>query len=295
MSLPDLESLRCFVAAARHRSFRRAAREVALSPAAFSDRIKRLEDSMGERLFVRTTRSCELSIAGERALPHAREALAAAQRCREAFSASPLPFDLVLGTRYELGLSWLVPQLGPLETARPDRRLHLTFGDTKALFDALETGDIDALITSARFSKSGVDVVVLHEERYALVASPQCLEAPLRGPRDAPAHTLLDLSPERPLWRYFLDGRPAGETWNFEAVTRLGTIAAVRAELLHGRGIAVLPRYFCKRDLASGRLVEPLPRAKLSVDHFRLVFRTDHPRRLELAELGKALRSVPLR
>jgi DNA-binding transcriptional LysR family regulator len=137
---------------------------------------------------------------------------------------------------------------------------------------------------------------VLHEERYTLVAAPGRLAStPLRGPRDASAHALLDLSPERPLFRYFLDGRPAGEVWNFDAVARLGTIAAVRAEVLRGRGIAVLPRYFCKQDLARGRLVEPLPRAKLSVDHFRLVFRADHPRALELAELGRALRAAPLR
>ena len=46
--LPDLICLECFEALATHLSFRVAARQVALSPAAFSDRIKRLEEERRE-------------------------------------------------------------------------------------------------------------------------------------------------------------------------------------------------------------------------------------------------------
>ena len=53
--LPDLDSLRCFITAAEQRHFRSAARAVGLSPAAFSDRIKRLELGLGASLFSRTT------------------------------------------------------------------------------------------------------------------------------------------------------------------------------------------------------------------------------------------------
>ena len=294
--LPDLESLRCFVACAHHKNFRRAAAEVGLSPAAFSDRIRKLEDDVGERLFVRTTRSSRLSLAGERVLPHAKETLAAALRCKAAFSTTPQPFDLVLGTRFELGLSWLLPQLGPLEKARPDRRLHLYFGDTEALLAALDRGEVDALISSARFSRQGVEFAVLHEEKYALVAAPAVLaKQSLRSANDAGAWRLLDLHPDRPLFRYFLDGRAPGEQWTFAEVVRLGTIAAVAREVLRGRGVAVLPRYFIERDLARGTLAEPLPKARLSSDYFRLVYRSDHVRADELAALAEALRQSPLR
>ena len=54
--VPDLESLRCFEAGATHLNFRVAAKAVGLSPAALGDRIKRLEDQLDARLFVRTTR-----------------------------------------------------------------------------------------------------------------------------------------------------------------------------------------------------------------------------------------------
>ncbi|NUP06560.1 MAG: LysR family transcriptional regulator [Polyangiaceae bacterium] len=296
MHLPDTESLRCFTAAAHHKSFRRAAREVALSPAAFSDRIRRLEEQLGERLFVRTTRSCRLSKAGERALPHARQALDAARRCLVATAESPPPFDLVLGTRFELGMSWIVPALGPLSTARPERNLHLYFGDSDALLAALGAGSVDAIVTSARFSHPGLETASLHEEKYALVAAPTLLQRlPLKTSKDASSHTLLDIHADLPLFRYFLDGRPPREVWRFSRVQRLGTIAAVAAQAKRGEGVAVLPRYFVERDLAKKNLVEPLPKAKFAGDFFRLIWRSGHPRSDDLSALAAELEQMPLR
>ena len=296
MQLPDIDSLRCFIAAAHHRSFRRAAREVALSPAAFSDRMKRLEELLGEQLFVRNTRSCRLSKAGERALPHARLALEEARRCLVAGADAPPPYDLVLGTRYELGLSWILPSLEALEAARPERRLHLYFGDTDATLAALDRGLVDAIITSARLSQAGLDASSLHQELYALVAAPDLLKRlPLRGHKDAARHTLLDAHADLPLFRYFLDARPAREVWRFAAVRRLGTIAGVAILARQGRGIAVLPRYFVESDLQRGKLVEPLPRARLLSDFFRLVWRSGHPRSDDLVQLAQELEKIPLR
>jgi hypothetical protein len=59
----DLESLRCFVHAAAELSFRVAAKACALSPAAFGDRIRRLEEDLGAPLFERTTRKVTLTAA----------------------------------------------------------------------------------------------------------------------------------------------------------------------------------------------------------------------------------------
>lgn len=296
MQLPDIESLRCFAAAAHHRNFRKAAREVALSPAAFSDRIKRLEDLLGVRLFQRTTRTCHLTPDGERALAHAREALEASRRCVVAASREPLPFDLVIGTRFELGLSWLVPALEPLSASQPERRLHLYFGDTDALLAAVERGACDCVVTSARLSQAGAETAALHEERYVFVAAPSLLSVrPMRAFKDAAEHTLLDLHADLPLFRYFLDGRPPREAWRFGHVQRLGTIAAVAAQARRGEGVAVLPRYFVAKDLQKRALVEPFPKAKMSADYFRLVWRAGHPRAEDLVRLAAELRALPLR
>src|SRR3954469_3932106 len=74
----DFDSLRCFDAAATTLNFRAAADRIHLSPAAFSDRIRRLEEELGATLFVRTTRHVVVSDAGQRLLPLAREVIAGA-------------------------------------------------------------------------------------------------------------------------------------------------------------------------------------------------------------------------
>jgi DNA-binding transcriptional LysR family regulator len=295
MRLPDLDSLRCFEAAAVALNFRRAAGAVGLSPAAFSDRIRQLEDQVGKPLFRRNTRQVSLTVAGEELLPRASRVLAEAQRCLEGGDARA-PFELTVGTRFELGLSWLTVALGALERERPERNLHLRFGDSEELLELVRRGSLDCLVSSVRLAHPGLRYELLHQESYAMVASPRLLATtPLRSAADAGAHTLLDSLPDLPLFRYFLDARPPGEAWNFGGVRYLGAIAAVKYRLLEGAGVAVLPRYFAAPELKARRLREPFPKATLRDDHFRLIWRAGHTREAELRALAAELRRCPLR
>lgn len=294
--LPDLESLRCFESAATQLNFRVAARQVALSPAAFSDRIRRLEDQLQRPLFARSTRRVELTEAGAQLLPRARAALEAATRCLAPDSTGPAPFRVVVGTRFELGLSWLVPALSKLETARPERAVDLVFADSPELLTGLRVGTLDCAVASVRIAEANVSYATLHDEAYVFVAAPALLERQrLRRADDARHHRLLDISADLPLFRYFLDARPSDERWGFERVQHLGTIAAVRAQALAGQGVAVLPRYFV-REALSRRALRPLfVDTALRTDAFRLLWRTGHPREAALRALADELRALPIR
>src|SRR5687767_288369 len=106
--LPDIESLRCFVEAAHTLNFRAAARTLGLTPAAFGQRIRRLEEELGGSLSERTTRRVVPTPSGMALLPVAERTLTEAGECVRAARglAGPVPVDLVLGTRHELGVSW---------------------------------------------------------------------------------------------------------------------------------------------------------------------------------------------
>src|SRR3954447_25404263 len=103
VSLPSVDSLRCFCAAAKFLNFRAASRAVALTPAAFGQRIKQLEDQLGAQLFVRTTRSVRLSAAGLALVPVAQRALSGIEDCTRAVSlgGSLPPMEIVMGSRHE--------------------------------------------------------------------------------------------------------------------------------------------------------------------------------------------------
>ena len=82
-----LDGVEAFLSVAQHRSFRRAAAELGVTPSAMSQAVRALEARVGAALFIRTTRSVGLTEAGERFLSRAKpafeELVAASQHARD--------------------------------------------------------------------------------------------------------------------------------------------------------------------------------------------------------------------
>ena len=280
--LPSLDSLRCFAAAARFLNFRAAARSVALTPAALGQRIRQLEEQLDAALFLRTTRSVSLTEAGLALLPFAERCLAAAGDCVRAArgDTGPPPMEIVLGTRQELGMSWVVPQLDRLSQIYPSLDLHLYFGSGPDLLLRVRTMEIDCAVTSSRFSDPRLAALPLHQEDFIFVASPELLRrTPFTRHEHAADHTLVDAGPDLPLFRSWRDA-PGGGHLPFGRVLRYGSLAAILHLVLEGRGVAVLPRYFVAPLLARRRVRHLFPRVHPLPDTFRLVYRADDDARL---------------
>ena len=297
-TIPSFDALRCFVAGARLLNFRAAARAVSLGSSAFGQRIRQLEDHLGVRLFERTTRSIALTSAGLALLPAAERCLAAAEECARAargdtgYAAS----ELVLGTRHELGMSWLIPALEPIGRKLPWLTVHLYFGSGTDLLLRVRTMEVDCAITSTRTTDPKLDFVNLHREEYVFCGAPRLLAAtPFDRLADAEKHVLLDASAELPLFRYFREATRAGSSVRFHRVIRLGTIDAIHARVREGAGVAVLPEYLVRADLAAKKLVAILPKVTPQHDFFRLVFRADDARRRAFEALASVLVELPLR
>lgn len=298
MELPATESLRCFVAAAERLNFRAAAKLVGLTPAALSQRIRLLEEQMGAGLFQRTTRSVQLTTAGLALLPRARACLAEAAACVRAArgDGSPAPVELTLGTRFELGMSWLVPLLPGLRATLPHLTLNLFFGSSHEITERLRAGLIDCAVTSAQIHDLRLVGARLHEERYALVAAPGLLRRrPLTQPAQAAEHVLLDIDAGLPLYRYFSEAEGAPTLPRFAGHRWLGLGAAVKAMALAGEGVAVLPEYMIAGELRLRRLRRLFPRVVLRSDYFRLMYRGDDARAAIHGALAQWLAAAPIR
>jgi len=291
--LPSIESLRCFEAAARTLHFRSAARAVALTPAAFGERIKKLEDDLGVSLFARTTRSVQLTRDGLTLLPLARKCLMAAEACATLGEKAQPALSLTLGTRHELGLSFVVPSLDVLREQLPHLEVNLYFGSGQDLLLRVRSFDIDCAITSSVLTDPKLDAHKLHREDYVLVARDDVART-IRRPSDTARLPLLDASPELPLFRYFRDavGSPP---LSFARNVSLGTIEAIRMRVLAGAGVAVLPAYHVRRDLEKKRLRRLFPKVVPVCDHFRLVYRRDDVRRSVYGDVARVLAAEPLR
>jgi LysR family glycine cleavage system transcriptional activator len=291
IDLPDLESLRCFVLAATYANFRTAARKAALSPAAFGARIRRLEEQFGQRLFVRTTRRVALTPRGAELLPQAKSCLDEAERCAEPLDREkPVPFDLCIGSRFDVGLRWVLPAFGPLERARPERRLHTAFGDVDDLLPRVFRDEVHCVLTSARLNDPKLVSAPFREIDYLFVGAPSLVKKnPLARPEDAGRHTLIDFDDDLPLFRFFSEARPAKESWTFRNRQYLSMIAAVRARVLEGVGVAVLPEFYVGEDIARGRLKVLVPGTKPKSNSVRAVWRKGHPYESEIRDLAAEL------
>ena len=296
-NLPSLESMACFLAAARTLNFRAAAKTVALTPAAFGKRIKQLEEQLDARLFERSTRHVTLTPNGKAMLPQARALIHAAEKCMHAGKgqAGPAPLRLNVGTRYELGLSWLMPMLSTLEEALPHIEFNYYFGSGPDLEDRIRRFDIQCAVSSRVFVDPIFDAIRLVEETYVFVGSSTLLaQRPLITPAQAANHCLIDAHEERPLYRYFQDATNAPPALHFGQFRVMGTTSAIREMLLADRGVAVLPFYLVKPDLRSGKLVTIFPDVTIRCDYFRLMFRRDDPNRSLYDTLANVMRAQPL-
>src|ERR1700729_1821206 len=83
-----LDGVEAFLSVAQHRSFRKAAAELGVTPSAMSQAVRAIEARVGAALFIRTTRSVGLTEAGERFLSRARPAF------EELVAASEVARDL---------------------------------------------------------------------------------------------------------------------------------------------------------------------------------------------------------
>src|SRR5258708_22556302 len=83
-----LDGVEAFLSVAQHRSFRRAATELGVTPSAISQAVRTLETRVGAALFIRTTRSVGLTEAGERFISRAKPAF------EELVAASEVARDL---------------------------------------------------------------------------------------------------------------------------------------------------------------------------------------------------------
>jgi DNA-binding transcriptional LysR family regulator len=204
--------------------------------------------------------------------------------------------DVVLGTRHELGVSWVLPQMDALMAAQPWLQIHLYFGSGSDLLLRVRTMEIDCAVTSSRFTDPKLDSARLHREDYVFVGAAALLRrSPLTRPEHAESHTLLDMDAELPLFRYWRDAPTGGDRLRFGRIVRLGTIEAIRQRVAAQAGVAVLPLYLIRSELRSGLFRRVLPKVTLLHDYFRLVFRTDDARRSIYEGMAKKMLESDLR
>ncbi len=255
-SLPSLNGLRAFEAAARHLSFTRAAAELNVTQTAISHQIRRLEAQLGLRLFQRRNRGLALTREAQDYLPAVRAAFEDLRRATERLQRPGRDRLLIVSTMASLAAKWLLPRLAQFQEANPG--IEVRISSSSQLVD-FRREEVDLAIRYGRGRWPGLDARWLMAEDIFPVCSPALLKGakPLRRPEDLAQHTLIHGSLTREDWQVWLTaaGLPTALATRPGLTFDLSLMALQAA--IDGLGVALGRSAFVEGDIEAGRLVVP--------------------------------------
>lgn len=264
--LPHLGALRVFEAAARRLSFKDAAEELHVTPAAVSHQIKLLEEALGTPLFERGTRKVRLTVAGHQLYPTLRDGFDAFERATEAVRRSQGAKTATLSSTVAFIAKRVAPRVGSFAEAFPDWTLRLDA--TNKVVD-LET-EVDAAIRYGSGSYRDLITEPLFQDCFAPVCTPTIAVA---AREDLKRVTLIHFEWGQaardhelaPVWRNWLTRAGRDDIDPEAGLSFTDEIHAVQATIA-GQGIGLLSLTLVAEELASGLLVRPF---ELSLESFK--------------------------
>jgi len=285
LNFDDLLILRHLLAGA---TITATAAEMGLTQPAVTQRLRKMEGVFGGPILRKVGRRSRLTEAGVALGEKARAALSLMQDV----GTEPAPQALTVGTRSEVGLSWLFPALVRLRRLHPTQCFHCHFGSGEEILRMLVAGELDAILTSAPHAVRGFGAVDVAREAYVIVAAHDIARA-VRSIDDLRGHVLIEHDRSFPFLRYVDPAVRA--TITCRDVWFVGSTSAMTSALVHGFGFGIVPRYLVRTPLSTGTLRRILPRVKLAADRFRIVYRLDRDLERPVTLLCDALARSGLR
>lgn len=186
------QAIQVFVKVAEREGFAAAARELAMSPPAVTRAVSALEDRIGTRLFVRTTRSVRLTESGQRFLLDGRRILAELEEAEEAAIGSHAAprGELRITAPVLFGRMHVAPILGDFLDAFPLVTAQTLFVDR--VVNLMDEG-LDVAIRIGDLPDSSLTAIRAGTVRPVVFASPEYLRehGRPRHPNDLSDHRLI--------------------------------------------------------------------------------------------------------
>ncbi len=251
----SVHNLVVFEAAARLKSFSRAADELGVTQPAVSQAVRRVEAAIGARLFQRRHCAITLTEAGERLYQDVADGFARILVTARQIGRAARPDHVTLLVSTAFATWWMVPRLAEFRARHPNVDLRLETLD-KDLDIAAEATSLAVRRGSGRWP--GYASALIAPERLVAVASPAFLarHCAVVKVSDLPTLPLIHLDEPhryRPGWsEYFahfgIGFRDLGEG------LRLNDYALVLQAAMAGEGVALGWQHVCERPIAQGLL-----------------------------------------
>jgi LysR family glycine cleavage system transcriptional activator len=253
--LPSLNGLRAFEAAARHLSFTLAASELNVTQTAISHQIRRLEQELGIRLFIRKNRALALTPEARDYLPGVRAAFNDLRLATDRLLRKDDGHTLTVSTLASFAAKWLLPRLAAFQESHPGIDVRIT---TSTNLIDFQRDNVDAAIRYGRGQWPGVHTEWLMADEVFPVCSPALLKGnrPLQKPEDLRDQVLLH-SGNGDDWRLWLTAAGLPTDISKQPGVTFDLIFMTVQAAIDGIGVAMGRTSYVQDDVAKGRLVVP--------------------------------------
>jgi DNA-binding transcriptional LysR family regulator len=254
----QLDSMSVFARVVEAKSFSAAAVRLGTSKARVSRHVSALEASLSVKLLNRTTRRLSVTPAGALFYEHCAKIVKEAELARERVAGTQsTPAGVVRVTAVTaFGIRWVAPALADFHQLHPKIRVQLSCSNRRAV-DLGEEGFDLGIRVSMRTLDPTLVARKLAPNRSVLCAAPAYLER--RGtPRrldDLREHDCVVFPQVAPKGTWHLRHGSRKHAVAISAAIESDETSAVRAALVAGAGIGVLPLYLAWDALRDGRLV----------------------------------------
>jgi DNA-binding transcriptional LysR family regulator len=171
-ALLDLDQLRTFIAIAETGSFTRAADQVNKTQSAVSMQMRRLEERVGQAIFVRDGRQSRVTDAGIRLLDYARRMLSLNAETIAAFSADAMAGTVRLGLPDDYAPRLLPTVLASFATTHPNIEIEMVCEQSSSIHRRIREGRLDlGIVTHADCTRRGVNGRIIRSEPLLWVSS----------------------------------------------------------------------------------------------------------------------------
>jgi len=250
--LPSLSALRAFEAAARYRSFSRAAEELNVTTSAISHQLRTLEDWLNVPLFVRNSRPIKLTEAG---IAYSRDlALAFDQIVKttaELLSSSGREM-LTVSTMDSFATNWLVPRLSRFREENSWLDVRVTTSDRFVDFDR---EGVDIAIRYGSGQWRGTTSELLFEDNVLVVCSSKLLGSVGKAFRPE-LYTLIH-DGSTPGWAEWFQAERQLDLMNLTSGIYFNHTYLALQAAMNGDGIALASEPLVRDLIEYGHLISP--------------------------------------
>lgn len=237
--------------------FTAAARTLDLTPSAVSKLVARLEDRLGTRLFLRSTRVVELTEEGRAYFEAAQRALKALDDAESGAGMAGVRGSLSISASVPFGTMFVAPALPSFLIRHPHLTADLSITDDIV---NLHRQKADVAIRVGELPDSSLTARKIAQSPRVLVASPEYLArcGVPKKPEDLESHNCLRFNFHRPGrgWPFRRQGTVFEQALSGNLLVNNGE--TMKQMVLAGAGIARLGRFHVASEIASGALAELL-------------------------------------